>query len=177
MPFITADQILCAVVGDYCLQSEFQAQRKTSSKLVALSHAVTYTLPFLALTQRWEALAFICLTHAVIDHYRLARYVCWLKNFLAPPVTLGVATAGTGGEMNTQYGIIPGEYTETLINDPKNGWRWIVQPRRWWHKWEDCKGTGYHKDSPPWLAVWLMIITDNCTHLACNGLALKLWGE
>ena len=24
------------------------------------------------------------LTHALIDRYRLARYVCWAKNFLAP---------------------------------------------------------------------------------------------
>lgn len=38
--------------------------------------------------------------------------------------------------------------------------------------WADCSGTGYHKDTPPWLAVWLMIIVDNTMHLALNALAL-----
>jgi len=38
--------------------------------------------------------------------------------------------------------------------------------------WADCSGTGYHKDTPAWLAVWLMIIVDNTMHLAINALAL-----
>ena len=38
--------------------------------------------------------------------------------------------------------------------------------------WSDCNGTGYHKDRPPWLAVWLLIIADNTVHLLINGLAI-----
>jgi len=34
--------------------------------------------------------------------------------------------------------------------------------------------TGYQDDVPAWLAVWLLIITDNTLHLICNGLAI--WG-
>lgn len=45
-----------------------------------------------------------------------------------------------------------------------------------WQPWADCAGTGYHKDRPPFLAVWLLIIADNTLHLICNGLALKLVG-
>ena len=33
--------------------------------------------------------------------------------------------------------------------------------------------TGYSPDRPDWLAVWLLIITDNFLHLAINRLALK----
>jgi len=41
-------------------------------------------------------------------------------------------------------------------------------------KWSDCSATGYHKDDPAWLTVWLMIITDNTIHLTINYLALHL---
>jgi hypothetical protein len=34
--------------------------------------------------------------------------------------------------------------------------------------WEDSKGTGYPSDTPPWLAVWLMIIADNTVHILIN---------
>lgn len=182
MPFVTADQILCSLIGDYVLQSDAMAQRKTSSKPMALFHAVVYTLPFLALTQRWEALTFICLTHAVIDHYRLARYVCWLKNFLAPRRTVGLAFDKDCSPLAFGYEVEPGSGSEKAIAEEmaagnEQGWRWARKPERWWHPWSECKGTGYHKDRPPWMAVWLMIITDNCCHLICNAAALKLWGE
>ena len=32
--------------------------------------------------------------------------------------------------------------------------------------------TGYHKDTPPWLAFWLLVITDNIIHVLINGAAL-----
>lgn len=52
--------------------------------------------------------------------------------------------------------------------------RYVAFAKNWmspvssWHRWEDCSGTGYHKDSPPWLSVWLMIAADNTIHLAIN---------
>lgn len=39
-------------------------------------------------------------------------------------------------------------------------------------KWSNCSATGYPSDSPPWLAVWLLIAADNTLHLAINWLAL-----
>jgi hypothetical protein len=33
--------------------------------------------------------------------------------------------------------------------------------------------TGFPKDCPPWLAVWLLIIVDNICHVLLNGLALR----
>jgi hypothetical protein len=38
--------------------------------------------------------------------------------------------------------------------------------------WPDCRATGYPSDTPPWLAVWLMIIADNTLHLVINSAAL-----
>lgn len=97
--FITADQILAHMVGDYLLQSHWMATEKTKRSLAAGIHAVTYTLPFLFLTQSPLALAFICGTHFLIDRFRLARWVVWLKNGYA----FERATAGPGGPTPTGY--------------------------------------------------------------------------
>jgi len=81
---ITADQIIAHMIGDYVLQSDWMAQEKTKRSLAAFAHVVTYVLPFLFLTQDPIVLATIVGTHFVIDRWRLARYVCWLKNLMAP---------------------------------------------------------------------------------------------
>jgi len=35
--------------------------------------------------------------------------------------------------------------------------------------------TGYGEEKPDWMAVWLMIITDNTIHLTINHWALRRW--
>jgi hypothetical protein len=47
---------------------------------------------------------------------------------------------------------------------------WLTEPEL---KWADCSTTGYHKDMPPWLAFWLLIIADNTLHLCINYSALR----
>jgi hypothetical protein len=81
---ITADQLLCHALGDYVLQSDWMANTKTKKSVACLVHVVTYALPFLLLRPSLLALAVIVGTHFVIDRWRLARYVCWAKNFLGP---------------------------------------------------------------------------------------------
>lgn len=81
---ITADQLLAHAAGDYLIQSDWMAQNKTEHSGVALAHALSYTLPFALLTDSWLALAIIAGTHFVIDRYRLARYLVWVKNQLVP---------------------------------------------------------------------------------------------
>jgi hypothetical protein len=61
------------------------ATEKVRRSVAALAHVATYFLPFLFLTRSVPALAFIAGTHFVIDRWRLARYVVWAKNFIAPP--------------------------------------------------------------------------------------------
>jgi hypothetical protein len=117
------------VVGDYITQSDWMANQKTKSVVPAAAHALVYTLPFLLLTQSLGALFFILATHFIIDHLRLARYICWAKNFMAPKA---------------------------------------FQPK----PWKDCQATGYNPETPSYMAVWLMIITDNTLHILCNAYAL-----
>lgn len=93
MTFITADQILAHLIGDYILQSHWMAQEKTKQSLAAGVHAATYTLPFLFLTWSPTALALICGTHFLIDRFRLARFLVWLKNGYA---FRGATVTGTG---------------------------------------------------------------------------------
>lgn len=40
-------------------------------------------------------------------------------------------------------------------------------------QWVDASRTGYHKDTAPWLAVWLLIIVDNTIHLSINYASLR----
>lgn len=126
---ITADQLVAHAVGDYIIQSDWMATEKTKRSIAAAVHAITYTLPFLLLTTSVGALVVVCASHFVIDRWRLARFVVWIKNFGAPRST--------------------------------------------WQPWAECSGTGYHKDRPPWMAVWLLIAADNVIHVLINGAALR----
>ncbi len=84
---IAADQLVAHAVGDYVIQSDWMANCKTKQGLAAAVHAVTYALPFLLLRPSPAALAVIVFTHFVIDRWRLARFVVFAKNFLAPRST------------------------------------------------------------------------------------------
>lgn len=127
--FVSADQILCHMIADYVLQSHWMATQKTKRDIPAVVHALAYGIPFLFLRPSWQAMTVIICTHYVIDRNRLARFVIFAKNHLAP--------------------------------------------RSQWPKWEDCKETGFHRDVPPWLAVWLLILVDNIIHVCINAAALK----
>lgn len=75
---------LAHLLGDYVVQTHHQARRKTESWAQALAHAASYTACHLLVTRSPWRLAVIGGTHAVIDHYRLAKHVNWAKNQLAP---------------------------------------------------------------------------------------------
>jgi len=158
---ITADQIVAHLIGDYVLQSDWMAGEKTKRSVAALAHALVYSLPFVWLASpSWSAFAVIAGTHFVIDRWRLARYVVWAKNFIAPP--------------STETNEIDEQAAATVARNPlMSAIAPVYKRARWWHPWAECSGTGYHKDRPPWLAVWLLIIADNTLHLLCNGAALR----
>jgi len=42
--------------------------------------------------------------------------------------------------------------------------------------WSECSKTGFHPDTAPWLAGWLVIIVDNVLHVVINGLAITYIG-
>lgn len=87
--------VLAHLIGDYVLQSDWMATRKIKpgpndahshgeSWLAAIVHGLTYGLPFLLVTHSPAALAAIVGTHIVLDHYRLAKQVIWLRNHFGP---------------------------------------------------------------------------------------------
>lgn len=76
--------LILHALGDYVTQPHWVATEKTHRHGPAILHGVLYGLPFLILTRDPAALAVITLTHIVIDRYRLARHVIWLKNQAAP---------------------------------------------------------------------------------------------
>ena len=77
-------RLLAHLVGDYLLQTHYEASEKVNAWTPAITHAAKYTLPFAVLTRDWRALAVIGGTHAVLDHYRLAKHYSWLRNQAAP---------------------------------------------------------------------------------------------
>ena len=77
---ITANQLVAHLVGDYILQSDWMVREKGRNSLACAVHCVFYTLPFLLLTTNPTTLAVIAGSHFVIDRWRVARYLIWLKN-------------------------------------------------------------------------------------------------
>jgi hypothetical protein len=75
------DQLICHLVGDYVLQTNWMVRHKHRKIGVAAIHALFYVLPFLLITQKPVTLLIIFGTHLVIDHYRLARYLIRLRNW------------------------------------------------------------------------------------------------
>lgn len=160
---ITGSQLVAHGVGDYILQSNWMANTKTTKSVACLAHVVTYTLPFLCLTFSWKALLFIAGTHFVIDRWRLARYVVWAKNFLAPKWMTPDGSSEVPATLSYPNGVAP---------DPANPLKGatLVSVRNL--PWAYCSRTGYGPETPVWLATWLMIIADNTMHAICNGIAL-----
>jgi len=173
---ITYWLILAHLFGDYVLQSDWMATHKTKSVGACLAHAVAYTLPFAFLTQDWAALLFISSTHFVIDHWRLARYVVWAKNYLSPPFTLG-ETLPEGAkiiedEAERCSAMLPDGNLKMYAIAKDQTYHEVLVQR---HPWKDCQPFGYPKDRPVWLVVWLLIIADNAIHLFLNGMAFVWW--
>jgi hypothetical protein len=148
---ITADQLLAHLWGDYIIQSDYEATAKTKQSVACLAHVLTYAIPFLFLRPSVLALSVIISTHFVIDRWRLARHVVWIKNFIGPKRYINVAMLdGCGSDSGVHMSV-------WCRNLP----------------WSECKATGYPPLTPPFLAFWLMIFADNILHITINGLALK----
>lgn len=141
-------QLILHLVGDYILQSDWAANNKTSNSFACFVHVCLYSVGFLLLKPSWAAFSVIFITHFFIDRFRLAKYLCYAKNFLAP---LNVIFEKDEKDLTA---FEPDLFVEK-------------------YRWENCKATGYPSETPAWLAVWLMIIADNTLHLAINYLALR----
>jgi hypothetical protein len=162
---VSGIQVLAHAVGDYVLQSDEVANEKTKRTSAALLHVALYGLAFWVLTgASWKAMVFVVGSHFVIDRWRLARHVGWAKNWLgfdAMRWLLGWRTREVLVESENSYGVRIRVKAEEPMPRPS--------------PWKECQGTGYPLEKPPFMAVWLMIIVDQCLHVACNALAMQLW--
>ena len=75
------ESLLCHLVGDYWLQNDWMALNKKKNALIALTHSLVYTIPFLFITQSFWALFVICITHALIDGTDLVHRLNRIKNW------------------------------------------------------------------------------------------------
>jgi hypothetical protein len=145
-------QLLAHLWGDYLLQSDWMALNKRKDTAACTIHAAFYMACFLPLVWHRAPLFSLCemsaifLSHLLIDRFGLARYVVWAKNFIAPRDGSCHYTAQIGKPLELECRYYP---------------------------WERCSDTGYDKNRPAWLTVWLLIIADNTLHLTCNYLALR----
>ena len=100
-PTVALWLVIAHAVGDYLFQSHWMATEKTKRWWPALAHAVTYGLPFIPLVPDVWAWLIIVGSHAVIDRYRLARYVVWAKNQIGPPAYRPALSSPTGYPADT----------------------------------------------------------------------------
>jgi hypothetical protein len=176
--------LIAHFVGDYIIQNQWMADTKTSKWFPALVHGFTYTIPFLFATQSIAALLVIALTHAVIDRYRLAKYLIWFKNQLVPKaarypwgrvrklkaknVTIQPATVAPMDSSKLDASTI----TAGVISASSLGSSMIIMPRQL-----NDKTTGFPQSVPIWMSVWLLIIVDNTVHIVINTLAIIFLGS
>lgn len=119
---IVADQLVAHAVGDYIFQSDWMARNKTSRSSAAAIHAICYSLPFLLLRPSLMAFAVIFLTHFVIDRFRLARYVCWIKNGCPRPLTATGYPDATPPYLSVWLLFIADNILHVLINGAALRW-------------------------------------------------------
>lgn len=162
-------ELLCHLVGDYCLQNHWMAMNKTKSTPVALVHATAYSLPFLVLIlwswtpygavrpYRLWPLLIIWGTHFLIDRLRLASY--WVRFY------------GNG-----EPGWLPSRLHEANRQhyvyarrggDPRIADQWRAEE-------EYDRMHPLPAAAPPHLKDWLGIAVDNTFHLLINHWALML---
>jgi len=113
---------------------------------------------------RWAAWLVIFSTHFLIDRFRLARYVVWVKNWMGPK-KLWYRIPYGGGIRWTDDAAEASQHAYKKIDD-----YYIFHgatPPLW-----ACP-TGYSPLTPIWLATWLLIIADNTCHIFLNYLALR----
>ena len=76
------EQLILHLVGDYVTQTDRMANEKISDIKMALLHAFIYSVPFFLLDISIAAFLVIFISHALIDRYRVAKYIIYARNYL-----------------------------------------------------------------------------------------------
>lgn len=81
--------LLCHLVGDYILQTDWMAANKKSSSFACAVHVAAYIIPFLITPLAWWQLVLIAAQHYLQDRW---QFVPWFmahtqhKGFAQPPM-------------------------------------------------------------------------------------------
>lgn len=97
--------LLAHLVGDYILQTHYEAVAKTVHWGPAFTHAAKYTAAFVPLTRNPKALGLIGGTHLILDHYRLAKHINWARNQFAPKDYRAVGLENMGSPKEVPSGL------------------------------------------------------------------------
>lgn len=177
-PLVALGILLAHLAGDYLLQSDWMATQKLSKWWPAIAHGLTYTLPYVLVTQSPLALLVIGGTHVVIDRYRLARYVVWLKNQIGAKRTYIYRTKDDGSDLGGREWATPYTSADRAAHRPIHNQMTVAPP--WAQKirtdpmaWPPTP-SGYPAAVPTGLATALLIVADNTIHLLINTAAV-LW--
>jgi hypothetical protein len=141
--------LLCHLVGDYILQSDWMALNKNKKTLNCLVHVLIYTSCFLFITRSWIPLAFIAITHFIIDRFPIiVKSLIYIKNYFPT----GTYASWNSCDVTGYYDDMPHNNLSELaaINDEKR----------------------FGKPRLGFITCWLYIISDNILHLVCNYIAL-----
>ena len=142
--------LLCHLVGDFWLQSDWMAMNKAKKSLNCLVHVLIYTACFTVLTLSWKALLFIAVTHFILDRFPIIikKALYWKNHFPTGKY------APWGQCMSTGY-YDDSPYNQTAYTDYK-ALKEFGNPRHFY------------------ITVWIYIVCDNTLHLLCNLIALTL---
>jgi len=169
------EQLILHLLGDYVIQNNTMAQRKTSSYLWAFIHAITYSLPFLLLTKGFNLAWFVIfITHFLIDRFRLARY--WIMFYNIHRNKVCKIQRHNQSEIQNDSFVYEGNVYYILKDLGNNLYKCIIlndKEKQVYKNWVvDDTPTGFNSSTPPFLSTWLLIIIDNTFHIIINYLSL-----
>lgn len=175
------EQILLHLLGDYILQNNEMAQRKTSSYLWAFIHAITYSLPFLLLTKGFNLAWFVIfITHFLIDRFRLARYWIMFYNlkWIRKKDRIKLTIKEPSYKVNDRFSTGNQQLLTTKIINKEDVYEiQCIKHEKGLKSYFNLftvynTPTGFSSKTPDWLSTWLLIIIDNTFHLVINYLSL-----
>lgn len=90
------EQLILHLIGDYVTQTDRMANEKISDIKMAFLHAFIYSVPFFLLDISIAAFLMIFISHALIDRYRVAKYIIYARNYLHDRSLKWIECKGTG---------------------------------------------------------------------------------
>lgn len=139
--------LMAHMIGDYFIQNDWMALTKTKAGIegwrAAIVHGITYTIPFIPVVWVLQPTGYE------------------VVGTMSPLISSAYALLVIGGT----HIVLDHYYAAKHVIWAKNQ----LAPKAWR---PPHTPTGFNADRPDWIAVWLMIIVDNCIHMIINTVAV-----